>query len=292
MLQQLFTFAAQNLGREFTSFCSRTWGRLSCTLQRAVAQSILNRIDGCDVAPQAPSVGSLLGAEGPSVGEALEEGGGPLVGEAFQVAQPVGGRSAGEAVVKSEPSGLLVGECPVNEEPRSVLTPKRVVPPQIPKFPRSLEIKSKKISTSSGSSGNGSCSGGSRSCSPRRNTRSSSRSRACGVQSSQRSQSNVFINMQGGRTGRRGNIKWPDNNSNSSPTPRSLFHCKLTSPLSVQSSSSPHYSTPVSHSHTITPDTHAGLPAAHRQSPSFLDLTRLWQKGECGTHSPVGGRVY
>ena len=46
VLQQLFSFAAKNLGREFTSYCSRTWARLSCCLQRSVAQSIITRIDG------------------------------------------------------------------------------------------------------------------------------------------------------------------------------------------------------------------------------------------------------
>jgi hypothetical protein len=46
VLRQLFRFAAKRLGREFTSYCGRAWARLSCNLQRAVAQSILNRIDG------------------------------------------------------------------------------------------------------------------------------------------------------------------------------------------------------------------------------------------------------
>ena len=46
MLRQLFRFAAQHLGREFSSLCGRAWARLSCCLQRSVAQSILNRIDG------------------------------------------------------------------------------------------------------------------------------------------------------------------------------------------------------------------------------------------------------
>jgi hypothetical protein len=51
VLQQLFSFAAKNLGREFTSYCSRAWARLSCSLQRSVAQSILNRIDGARALP-------------------------------------------------------------------------------------------------------------------------------------------------------------------------------------------------------------------------------------------------
>jgi len=46
VLRQLFRFAAKQLGREFSSFCGRTWARLSCSLQRSVAQAILNRIDG------------------------------------------------------------------------------------------------------------------------------------------------------------------------------------------------------------------------------------------------------
>jgi hypothetical protein len=46
VLKQLFRFAAKELGREFTSFCSRAWARVSCSLQRSVAQAILNRIDG------------------------------------------------------------------------------------------------------------------------------------------------------------------------------------------------------------------------------------------------------
>ena len=37
---------AKRLGREFTSYCGRAWARVSCNLQRSVAQSILNRIDG------------------------------------------------------------------------------------------------------------------------------------------------------------------------------------------------------------------------------------------------------
>ena len=45
VLRQLFRFA-KRLGREFTSYCGRAWARVSCNLQRSVAQSILNRIDG------------------------------------------------------------------------------------------------------------------------------------------------------------------------------------------------------------------------------------------------------
>jgi hypothetical protein len=52
VLRQLFRFAAKNLGREFSSFCARAWARLSCTLQRSVAQAILNRVDGNNGPPQ------------------------------------------------------------------------------------------------------------------------------------------------------------------------------------------------------------------------------------------------
>src|SRR4051812_17585972 len=46
VLRQLFRFAANRLGREFTCYCGRAWARVSCNLQRSVAQSVLNRIDG------------------------------------------------------------------------------------------------------------------------------------------------------------------------------------------------------------------------------------------------------
>ena len=46
VLRQLFAFAAQHLGREFSSFCGRGWARVSCCLQRSVAQVVANRIDG------------------------------------------------------------------------------------------------------------------------------------------------------------------------------------------------------------------------------------------------------
>ena len=46
VLCQIFRYAAKNLGKEFTSYCSRAWARVSCCLQRSVGQSILNRIDG------------------------------------------------------------------------------------------------------------------------------------------------------------------------------------------------------------------------------------------------------
>ena len=45
VLKQLFLFASKRLGREYTSYCGRAWARLSCNLQRSVAQAILTRID-------------------------------------------------------------------------------------------------------------------------------------------------------------------------------------------------------------------------------------------------------
>ena len=56
VLRQLFRFAAKNLGHEFSSFCGRAWARLSCTLQRSVAQAILNRVDGNSGSPQVEEV--------------------------------------------------------------------------------------------------------------------------------------------------------------------------------------------------------------------------------------------
>ena len=52
VMRQLFTFAAQQLGREFSSFCSRGWARVSCCLQRSVAQMIVNHINGQVGAPE------------------------------------------------------------------------------------------------------------------------------------------------------------------------------------------------------------------------------------------------
>ena len=52
VLQQLFNFASKQLGLEFTSYCSRAWARLSCSIQRAVAQAILIRIDGQSSPPE------------------------------------------------------------------------------------------------------------------------------------------------------------------------------------------------------------------------------------------------
>jgi len=46
VIAQVARFAAKCLGREFSSFCGRTWVRFSCNLQRSVSQAILNRLDG------------------------------------------------------------------------------------------------------------------------------------------------------------------------------------------------------------------------------------------------------
>ena len=37
VLRQVFRFAAKRLGREFSSFCGRSWARVSCCLQRCVS---------------------------------------------------------------------------------------------------------------------------------------------------------------------------------------------------------------------------------------------------------------
>ena len=63
VLRQLFTFAAKHRGREFTSYCSRGWARVSCCLQRSVAQVIANRIDGRPDEP-VPEAESWVVSEG------------------------------------------------------------------------------------------------------------------------------------------------------------------------------------------------------------------------------------
>ena len=50
-LSQLFRFAARFSGSPFSVFAGRAWARLSCTLQAAVAQSVLNRSPGVPVEP-------------------------------------------------------------------------------------------------------------------------------------------------------------------------------------------------------------------------------------------------
>ena len=77
VLKQMFCFAAKHLGREFTSYCVRAWARVSCTLQRSVAQAILNRSSSrrvrrpirssrrCAVLPGGPSGDPTLHKAGP-----------------------------------------------------------------------------------------------------------------------------------------------------------------------------------------------------------------------------------
>jgi hypothetical protein len=69
-LRQLFRYAAKHLGREFSSYCVRAWARVSCSLQRSVAQSILNRVDGTELEAEPE------GVAGPESVEAVRE---PLV---------------------------------------------------------------------------------------------------------------------------------------------------------------------------------------------------------------------
>jgi hypothetical protein len=61
VLRQMFRFAAKHLGKEFTSYCSRAWARVSCTLQKSVGQAILNRIDGNKESVVVEPVGGLSG---------------------------------------------------------------------------------------------------------------------------------------------------------------------------------------------------------------------------------------
>ena len=103
VLRQLFTFASKQLGREFSSYCSRAWARVSCCLQRSVAQVILNRVDGKegDDGPELPAesfarVTELLpvGPVGKPVGEPLtveplmSEKGWPVSKQVSRVSEP------------------------------------------------------------------------------------------------------------------------------------------------------------------------------------------------------------
>jgi hypothetical protein len=54
VIRQIFRFASKRLGHEFSSFCGRSWARVSCCLQRSVAQAILTRIDGHEFRDAAP----------------------------------------------------------------------------------------------------------------------------------------------------------------------------------------------------------------------------------------------
>jgi hypothetical protein len=132
VLRQLFTFAAQHLGREFSSYCSRAWGRVSCCLQRSIAQVIVNRIDGRPDEPE-PASESLVISDGNvdlSEGERKREGEegsvviGPLSTEPLMSKPSIG-------------SELLMSESTVKSQRIGPLGP----PPQIPPFPLSLVSK-------------------------------------------------------------------------------------------------------------------------------------------------------
>lgn len=99
VLRQLFTFAAKQLGREFSSYCSRAWARLSCCLQRSVAQAILNRIDGRgDDAPELPEESFALVREFDPVSEPVSESGRePVSSHVVSRIQPNEGGSPREA---------------------------------------------------------------------------------------------------------------------------------------------------------------------------------------------------
>ena len=56
-LSQLFRFGARSTGTHSSVYAGRAWARLSCTLQSAVAQSVINRSTGV------PSVDSLCVSE-------------------------------------------------------------------------------------------------------------------------------------------------------------------------------------------------------------------------------------
>ena len=86
VLRQLFPFAAKKLGREFSSYCSRAWARVSCCLQRSIAQVILSRIDGVSAESELPSESFAVASGKPSVGE-----------------WPVGKSSVGESPVGESP---------------------------------------------------------------------------------------------------------------------------------------------------------------------------------------------
>jgi hypothetical protein len=122
VLRQLFTFAAQHLGREFSSYCSRAWARVSCCLQRSVAQAIVNRIDGRPDEP-APASESLVVSDGNLhfASEAQEEG--------------VGGEALIGNPLMSKPS---IGSEPLMSESVGARPDVRGPPPQIPVFPPKL----------------------------------------------------------------------------------------------------------------------------------------------------------
>ena len=138
VLRQIFRFAAKHQGKEFTSYCSRAWARVSCTLQKTVAQTILNRIDGnkesvVEEQARSPSVvpsAALFPAIPPQIPRYV-----PPVREpasaAFSPAIPPQIPRYVPPVRKPAPQSPSVGEFvpQVRESPREV-------PPEVPpKFP-------------------------------------------------------------------------------------------------------------------------------------------------------------
>jgi hypothetical protein len=111
VLRQLFTFASKQLGREFSSYCSRAWARVSCCLQRSVAQVLLNRIDGKegDVELELPDESFARVTELP-VGEPLSVG--EPVGEPLTVGPLMSEKPRGEPVSKQINQGSESGSPP------------------------------------------------------------------------------------------------------------------------------------------------------------------------------------
>ena len=131
VMRQLFTFAAQHLGREFSSFCSRGWARVSCCLQRSVAQMIANRIDGQVGAPEPASESFVVSGGGLDVAfEQLEEGKG---GERNGGGEPMGTGPLVGSVVRLTPTPVALAPAPLAPAPLAptpvapaLLTPARV----------------------------------------------------------------------------------------------------------------------------------------------------------------------
>ena len=115
VLRQLFTFAAKKLGREFSSYCSRAWARVSCCLQRSIAQVILSRVDGVTEGSELPDESFGVVSSRPSVGEWP-------VGE-FSIGEPVGVEQKREPLVSEPPKAgarqLVVSQRPAASESKS-----------------------------------------------------------------------------------------------------------------------------------------------------------------------------
>ena len=149
VLRQLFTFAAQHLGREFSSYCSRAWARISCCLQRSVAQVIANRIDGRPDMPEpagesfvvSDALSDLLVTEREKVSESEQE----KREESEEASERVSERASES---ESEKASEKVSESKEeNERARKgahmscMPLPKSVgLPPQIPPFPSKLIV--------------------------------------------------------------------------------------------------------------------------------------------------------